>query len=169
MDRAKVIRVFTLMIFVFTISAMISWAAGTSSTSPSWGTRESSSSLEKEPESLSAVQLYDQGVAAHKKNDFKTALDLFEQALKMDRNNPDILNMLAHCQLKLGKIDDAVENYKKALRLRPTFPEAREYLGEAYVEAALREIKTLRGYGNEAAEELEDLVKALKDAAAQAE
>ena len=51
-------------------------------------------------------------------------------------------------------------------KLRPKFPEAREYLGEAHIQAAIREIETLKSYGADGKEELADLVKALKDAAA---
>ena len=74
--------------------------------------------------------------------------------------------MLAFSQRKLGKFDDAFANYSKALKLRPRFPEAREYLGEAHIQAALREIETLKSYGVDGKEQLGDLVKALKDAAA---
>lgn len=145
-----------LLIFLFLGVTITAYAAGTSSSS--WGMSES----EKNP----AVPLYDQGVEATKNKDFKKALTLFERALKADKNNPDILNMLAHTQLKLGMIDESLENYKKALKLRPKFAEAREYLGEAYIQAALREIGTLKSYGSTRSESLEDLVKAFKDAAA---
>ena len=100
------------------------------------------------------VSLYDQGIAASQANDFQKALPLFEQALRNDPNNPDILNMLAHSQRKIGLIDESLANYKKALELRPNFPEAHEYLGEAYIQAALREVETLKNYGNDGKEEL---------------
>ena len=93
------------------------------------------------------------------------AMDLFDQALKEDPKNPDVLNMLAHSQRKIGKIDQAIANYKKALELRPHFPEAREYLGEAYIQASLEQIGILKSYKDEGAEQLEDLTKALKDGA----
>jgi tetratricopeptide (TPR) repeat protein len=112
-----------------------------------------------------AASLYDRGFAASSNKDYQKALELFEQALKEDSNNPDILNMLAHTQRKLGMTDEALANYKKALELRPRFPEAREYLGEAYIQAALQEMATLKSYGSEADENLEDLTKAFKDAA----
>lgn len=115
--------------------------------------------------SKAAVSLYDQGLAASQDNDFQKALPLFEQALREDPNNPDILNMLAHTQRKIGLIDEALANYKKALELRPKFPEAREYLGEAYVQAAMREVETLKNYGSDGKEELEDLTKDIKEAA----
>jgi len=113
----------------------------------------------------SAVSLYDKGVKADKTGDFKTALKYFNQANDQDRNNPEILNMLAHSQRKLGMIDEALANYNHALKIRPNFPEAREYLGEAYIQAAVREIEMLKGYGKAGDEQRDDLVKALKSAA----
>jgi len=111
------------------------------------------------------VSLYDQGVDASQKNDFQKALPLFEEALRADPDNPDILNMLAHSQRKIGLIDESITNYKKALELRPKFPEAHEYLGEAYIQAAMREVETLKNYGNDGKEELEDLSEDIKEAA----
>ena len=113
-----------------------------------------------------AAALYDQGFAASNNNDYKGALSLFMEALKDDPNNPDILNMVAHTQRKLGDINDALANYQKALELRPNFPVAREYLGEAYIQAATGEIATLKSYGDNGKEQADDLIKSLKDAAA---
>ncbi|HEY1406033.1 MAG TPA: tetratricopeptide repeat protein [Spirochaetota bacterium] len=112
-----------------------------------------------------AAGLYKKGVASDRAGDYRTALAYFKDANDLDSNNPDILNMLAHSQRKLGMIDEALDNYKRALRIRPEFPEAREYLGEAYVQAALREIDILKTYGDKGAESRRDLIKALKDAA----
>lgn len=150
------------------------YAAGTSSSSSSWGTSSNNeqdkpsvsqgggrSNMQKKP----SVSLYDRGVEANKNGDYQKAKTLFEQALSQDSNNPDILNMLAHTQLKVGLIDESLENYKKALRLRPRFPEAREYLGETYIQAALRELTTLKSYGEDGAEQAEDLEKEIKKAA----
>jgi tetratricopeptide (TPR) repeat protein len=134
-------------------------AAGTSSSS--WGGEQA--------KEAPVVNLYDQGVAAHERGDYRKAMALFEQALRENRKNPDTLNMLAHTQLKLGLIDESLETYKKALALRSRFPEAREYLGEAYIQAALREVETLRSYGLEGNENRQDLIKALKEAAAKLE
>jgi tetratricopeptide (TPR) repeat protein len=111
------------------------------------------------------VSLYDQGLAASQANDFQKALPLFEQALRNDPNNPDILNMLAHTQRKIGLLDESLANYKKALDLRPNFPEAHEYLGEAYIQAALLELQVLKSDGGDAKEQVEDLTNFIKDAA----
>jgi len=150
----KKTKVLAVMIILLSGVVINAHAAGTSSSS--WGMEEQ--------QDKTAVSLYDQGVGASENNDYLKALTLFEQALREDSSNPDILNMLAHTQLKLGMIDEALESYKRALALRPRFPEAREYLGEAYIQAALREMKTLQSYGGEGADNLKDLTKAFKDA-----
>jgi hypothetical protein len=64
-------------------------------------------------------------------------------------------------------LDSALENYHLALQLRPEFPEAREYLGEAYLQAALREIQILGTYGAKGREGRRDLIAAFKKAFAQ--
>ena len=115
-----------------------------------------------QPES---TELYKLGQAAADQKDFALALSYFQKARKADPKDPEVLNMLAYSLRKTGKIDEAIETYKEALKLRPEFPEAREYLGEAYVQAALREVETLRGYGGEASEELEELIEAIQEAA----
>jgi tetratricopeptide (TPR) repeat protein len=168
-----------MMVILFSSIAAAVHASGTSSSSSMWGSKDSEEKKEaderkepderKTPEKSPAVSLYDQGVEASKINDFQTSRALFEQALQQDPGNPDIINELAHSQRKLGMIDESLENYKKALALRPRFPEAREYLGEAYIQAAVREITTLRSYGSEGAENLEDLTKAFKAEAANLE
>jgi tetratricopeptide (TPR) repeat protein len=134
----------------------VSYAAGTG------GGQMQSSNPEASGQVLS---LYDQGVVADKREDYQEAVSLFEKALQADPDNADILNMLAHSQRKMGLVDEAITNYKKALKIRPDFVEAREYLGEAYIDAALKEIKTLKSYGDKGEENLEDLTKDLKDAA----
>ncbi len=101
-----------------------------------------------------------------KNNDFQMALKLFEQASRELHDNPDIFNMLAHTQRELGMFEESLESYKKALNLRPKFPKAREYLGEAYIQVLLNEIETLKSYGNEGVESLESLKKVFKETAA---
>ena len=113
-----------------------------------------------------AADLFQKGKQAADAQNFAAAEKFFADANRLTPKNPDTLNMLAFSQRKLGKFDDAFANYGKALKLRPRFPEAREYLGEAHIQAALREIETLKSYGADGKEQLEDLVKALKDAAA---
>jgi len=109
--------------------------------------------------------LYQSGLEADKQGDYDKAIGLYGDVLKLDPDNADALNMLAYSQRKTGKIDEAFENYKKALQLRPDFPEAREYLGEAYIQAAFREMDTLKGEGQAGQDQLQLLEAAFKDAA----
>ncbi len=116
--------------------------------------------------------LYNQGVSATNAGDFKAALDFFDKADKMQPNNPDILNMLAHSQRRVGVGDDvmldlAMENYWKALKIKPNFPEAREYMGETYLLVLLEQIDKLKGYGDKGKDPLDKLTKAVLDAAEQ--
>ena len=84
--------------------------------------------------------------------------------MQQDPQNPDTLNLLAYSQRKSGQLDEAIETYKQALALRGRFPQAREYLGEAYLEASLRELATLRTYGQTANRETAELLAVLKEA-----
>jgi tetratricopeptide (TPR) repeat protein len=112
------------------------------------------------------ADVYHQGVAATKQKDYQRAVELFQQALQSDPHNPDILNMLAFSLRKSGHLDEAFVYYHQALEIKPQFPEAREYLGEAHLQAALREIQTLKSYGANGREDLQDLIKAFKTSAA---
>jgi tetratricopeptide (TPR) repeat protein len=67
--------------------------------------------------------------------------------------------MLGFCLRKLGRVKEALANYEKALKLKPDFPEAREYYGEAHLqngnlEAALEQYRILEQSGSEEAQEL---------------
>jgi tetratricopeptide (TPR) repeat protein len=110
-------------------------------------------------------QLFARGMELVKEGKFKEARVRFERAHDKRKKDPDILNMLAYTQRKTGRLEDAFKNYGKALELKPRFPQAREYLGEAHIQAALLEIETLREYGPEAEKELADLVAVLRTAA----
>jgi len=117
-------------------------------------------------EKKEAAELYQQGLKAAHDKDYSSALKSFVKANDKDANNPDILNMLAFTQRKSGMLRDAFMNYEHALLLRPKFPQAREYLGEAHIQAVLKELETLKSYGPEGQEEYDDLRAALKEAAA---
>ncbi len=72
--------------------------------------------------------------------------------------------MLAYSQRKSGSINIAIETSKRALRLRPNFPQAREYLGETYLQAALRELIALERAGKAASHQHARLLRALHEA-----
>jgi Flp pilus assembly protein TadD len=157
MDNRLAVRISYMLCILAAGMTVLVTAAGMESSS--W------SSEEKKAAPETATTLYDQGMKADKAGDFKTALDLFQRALKKDENNPEIINMIAHSERKTGKVNEAIIDYWKALKLRPKFPEAREYMGEAYIQAVLLELETLKNYGKDGEEQREDLLKAFKDAA----
>lgn len=111
-------------------------------------------------------EAYAKGLEQVKAGDFEAARQSFERAERKAPRDPDVLNMLAYSQRKTGQLERAIRTYQKALKLRPRFPQAREYLGEAYLQAALRELETLEGYGEEAGKERDQLIQALEAAAA---
>ena len=63
-----------------------------------------------------AQDYYKQGEKAAKNREYQKAYNLFLQADDWDSENPDILNMLAFTQRKMGRIDEALKNYTKALQ-----------------------------------------------------
>jgi tetratricopeptide (TPR) repeat protein len=51
--------------------------------------------------------------------------------------------MLGFSRRKQGKLRSAIQAYYSALDRKPNFPEAREYLGEAYLQAAKHQLETI--------------------------
>lgn len=100
--------------------------------------------------STKAVSFYSQGMTAIQQKNYSKALKWFEQALLDNPKNPDVLNMLAYSQRKVGRMDEAIANYHRALDLRPHFPEAIQYLSETYVEVGEEQIESFRKSGNTA-------------------
>lgn len=105
------------------------------------------------------------GKQALKQNNYEKAAEQFSEVVQDNPRDADALNMLAYSQRKLGRLDEAIANYKKALEIRPRFPAAREYLGEAYLQAALKQLETLESYGEDAGKHRDDLKMAIKQAA----
>lgn len=65
---------------------------------------------------------------------------LFEEALDtLDRVkqqfSPKYLNYRGYVTRNLGRVEEAIGHYRKALLLDPHYAEAREYLGEAFIKA----------------------------------
>ena len=84
--------------------------------------------------------------------------------------DPRVLNYLGFTHRKLGKFDEAIAFYEKALKIEPHFAAAHEYLGEAYVEsgkldkakAQLDKIKSICGTGCSEYSKLDTAIKAHK-------
>jgi pentatricopeptide repeat protein len=105
---------------------------------------------------LAKAERYDEALAV---------LDLMQ-----DRETPQALNYRGYATRKLGRVDEGIGYYLKAVSLDPHYAQVREYLGEAYVikgeveraREQLRAIETICGTG---CEEYEDLAKAIAEGA----
>jgi tetratricopeptide (TPR) repeat protein len=65
--------------------------------------------------------------------DYAAALERFKQAVGLDDSLAEGWNYLGYTSRKLGHYDDALAAYAKALTLKPGYPDALEYRGEAYL------------------------------------
>ena len=77
---------------------------------------------------------YDNAVKAVKRNDYRKAIKLLKHVLGDERRNADALNYMGYSQRKLGKFNQALSYYKRALAVDPDHRGANEYIGEAYLE-----------------------------------
>ncbi|WP_433735343.1 tetratricopeptide repeat protein [Pseudomonas putida] len=98
----------------------------------------------------------------------------YEEALALldtlkDPNTPKALNYRGYATRKLGRTDEGIGYYLKAVKLDPQYAKVREYLGEAYVvkgqldlaQEQLQQIKSI--CGSTACEEYQDLAEAIND------
>jgi tetratricopeptide (TPR) repeat protein len=65
--------------------------------------------------------------------DYAAALERFKQAVALDDSLAEGWNYVGYTSRKLGHYDDALAAYAKALTLKPGYPDALEYRGEAYL------------------------------------
>jgi tetratricopeptide (TPR) repeat protein len=64
---------------------------------------------------------------------YASSLAKFKQAVDLDNNLHEAWNYVGYTSRKLGNYDDALAAYDKALALKPGYPDALEYRGEAYL------------------------------------
>jgi Tfp pilus assembly protein PilF len=100
------------------------------------------------------------------RKDWTGALVELKRALRKDRRNADVHNLMGYSYRKSGQLDDAFDSYKTALRIDPNHKGAHEYIGEAYLQAnqpdkAREHLAALKRICGEACEEYHDLAKAV--------
>jgi tetratricopeptide (TPR) repeat protein len=122
--------------------------------------------VEKTSEILTDDDFFLQARAYIKHGKYIIALDLLRRI--ENQNQPRVLNYFGYSTRKLGDVDGGIAYYKKALALDPNYNEAREYLGEGYLQKGdlasakqqLAEIEKRCGTGCEAYEDLaEEITK----------
>lgn len=76
--------------------------------------------------------VYDMAVRLAKKGQYENAILLLTSLKRND--DPRVLNYLGFATRKSGDPDGAIPFYEKALALEPGFTQARQYLGEAWLQ-----------------------------------
>jgi len=66
------------------------------------------------------------------KRDYETAIDLFKKALSLDPTNYLLLNKVGATLAHLGRADEAIMLYHKALDIRPNYVRVWVNLGIAH-------------------------------------
>lgn len=110
--------------------------------------------------------LADNAYALAKAERYEEALAVLD--LMRDRETPRALNYRGYATRKLGRIDEGIDYYLKALAIDPNYAQLREYLGEAYVakgdvERAREQLRAIEAICGTACEEYEDLAKAISE------
>lgn len=97
---------------------------------------------------------------------FKRAIDRADDALKLDNNYYEALNLQGFSWRKLGNYKKSLEAYAACLKIQPDYAPAREYYGQALLEsgdlagaqAQLAYLKQLKS--DDLAKQLEDAITA---------
>jgi tetratricopeptide (TPR) repeat protein len=81
---------------------------------------------------MSDDEIYYGGYWLARAGKYQEALDLLRTA--KTQRDPRILNYIGFVTRKLGRLDEAMGYYAKALELNPNYTVARAYLGEAFLQ-----------------------------------
>lgn len=90
-------------------------------------------SADKPSGHASAAELVNRGQELSKKREWQLAEESFRAATELQPELPEAWNGLGHALKNEWRFDESVSAYERALALRPRYPQALEYLGEAYV------------------------------------
>jgi tetratricopeptide (TPR) repeat protein len=132
-----------------------------------WDTKKKKC-LERHSGVLPDSDLTEYAYALAKADRYQEAIDVLD--MLGNPNTPRALNYRGYATRKLGRTDEGIGYYLKSVALDPTYPQVREYLGEAYViqgkfDQAKDQLATIEKLcGSKTCEYYEDLADALKTA-----
>lgn len=86
-------------------------------------------------DNISAVKLFDDGVAAYLRKDYRDSIKVFSQALKHDRKFALAYSSRGAAFLKINRINRALDDLTRAIKLDPNYARAHYLRGLAYEEA----------------------------------
>ncbi len=112
-------------------------------------------------------ELTEYAFALAKADRYQEAIDVLD--LLNNPNTPRALNYRGYATRKLGHTDEGIGYYLKSVALDPSYPQVREYLGEAYViegkyDLAKDQLTTIEKLCGTECEYYEDLADALTKA-----
>ena len=118
------VRVFAAILLLGGAAALLpapdAIAAGSSSSTSSATTQADQRNIERGKQAIGA-------------GNWERAASFLERAAESSPRNADVFNLLAYSYRHLDRLDDAFENYARALDLDPKHLGAHEYIGEAYL------------------------------------
>jgi tetratricopeptide (TPR) repeat protein len=131
------IRAIVLLTSASLLAAPLAWSI------PSAGLDDSSSAPQAAP-AAQDTKVYSDALALMKKGDalagqpaatdaYASARTKLQSLVGRSPQFAEAWNALGYTQRKLGSLDDSLASYAKALELKPGYPEALEYRGEAYL------------------------------------
>lgn len=112
---------------------------------------------------------YKSAEALIKEGKYEEAITALNALVKPD--DADVLNLLGYAHRKIGKVDEGIAFYTKALAANPQHRGAHEYLGEAYLvknnlksaeEIHIKLTEICGFFGCEEANELSEAIEAYK-------
>lgn len=116
-------KISIIAVALFSTIAPINFAFGAGGDAPA---TEAPAAAPKAQMSAAEIQaLADAGNFADAEKNAKAALEKEKSA--------ELYNLLGFSQRKQNKWDDSIKSYKEALKLKPDFPQAKEYLAVAYL------------------------------------
>ena len=123
--------------------------------------------LQRRSGALPDPELTDYAFALAGAERYQEAIDVLD--LLDNANTPRALNARGYATRKLGRTDEGISYYLKAVALDPNYPQVREYLGEAYViegkyDLAKDQLATIQKLCGSDCEYYENLAEALAQA-----
>ncbi len=81
--------------------------------------KEQAKAKERESTSGEVQKLFSEGLQMAQQQKYQEAVDLYKQALEKDPEQANIMGNMADAYAKMGKNEDALEVYKKAIAIKP--------------------------------------------------
>ena len=112
-------------------------------------------------------ELTEYAFALAKADRYQEAIDVLD--LLDNPNTPRALNYRGYATRKLGRTDEGISYYLKSVAIDPSYPQVREYLGEAYIvegkyDLAKEQLATIERLCGSGCVYYEDLADALAQA-----